>query len=406
METQKEIINDKNVETEKNWFSSTGRIGRGEFLFRNIAILMLVGLWFFLLTAMTILHHEIFNDNSLFFLLPIMWLIPIISGLILLYLKIVQDIKRLHDLGYSGLRALLLLVPVANFILTIYLFFVKGNSFDNEYGKVEQKAEQKALTLAEIKVHLGIPTLEFTPVETDTGEVNFDILSWTNDENNIEIFIENELSHAIQENPDIMLLLEETKSDEHGVCYWIVEAPIQSVKKEMTKIQVEKSDKEIRTNEKSETILTEKEKETSNKYREELSLYRDMLIFDKTINVEHLKAMYPTINESTLQQLKDGSKITQEEKLAGFPYLIYCHACDRLEITPFNQDNVFASVDNDDNMISSLKKAVEHSNAIGTLKNAITGCLDNLIKLTDNEKEFDILFCGLIDIVADLLVKK
>lgn len=42
--------------------------------------------------------------------------------------------KRCHDLGKSGFLGLLLLIPVANLAIGIYLAFFKGDLNDNEYG--------------------------------------------------------------------------------------------------------------------------------------------------------------------------------------------------------------------------------------------------------------------------------
>lgn len=42
--------------------------------------------------------------------------------------------KRCHDLGKSGLFGLLLLIPLVNIIIGIYLAFFQGDLEDNEYG--------------------------------------------------------------------------------------------------------------------------------------------------------------------------------------------------------------------------------------------------------------------------------
>src|SRR5258708_1182063 len=45
-------------------------------------------------------------------------------------------IQRFHDLGKSGWRTLLLLIPIANIVFGLMLLFKKGNSTDNQYGPV------------------------------------------------------------------------------------------------------------------------------------------------------------------------------------------------------------------------------------------------------------------------------
>lgn len=43
-------------------------------------------------------------------------------------------VKRLHDLGKSGWWVWLLLVPIVNIVLFIYLAFFKGQECDNRFG--------------------------------------------------------------------------------------------------------------------------------------------------------------------------------------------------------------------------------------------------------------------------------
>ncbi len=52
----------------------------------------------------------------------------------LLWLRVANIIKRLHDLGKSGAWAFLYLIPLINFGLAIYLLFFDGEHADNEYG--------------------------------------------------------------------------------------------------------------------------------------------------------------------------------------------------------------------------------------------------------------------------------
>jgi uncharacterized membrane protein YhaH (DUF805 family) len=44
-------------------------------------------------------------------------------------------VRRCHDLGWSGLRVLLMFVPIANSILMIYMIFCKSDDADNEWGQ-------------------------------------------------------------------------------------------------------------------------------------------------------------------------------------------------------------------------------------------------------------------------------
>lgn len=44
-------------------------------------------------------------------------------------------VRRLHDLGKSGLFSLLLIIPVVNTILFLYLVLFRGENKENHYGE-------------------------------------------------------------------------------------------------------------------------------------------------------------------------------------------------------------------------------------------------------------------------------
>ena len=44
-------------------------------------------------------------------------------------------IRRWHDLGKSGWFTLLLLIPLLNFLVMLYLWFVRGTAGPNTYGE-------------------------------------------------------------------------------------------------------------------------------------------------------------------------------------------------------------------------------------------------------------------------------
>lgn len=48
--------------------------------------------------------------------------------------------RRLHDLGMTGWIALLMIVPVANIILSVYLALQEGQKEKNEFGEVPSDA--------------------------------------------------------------------------------------------------------------------------------------------------------------------------------------------------------------------------------------------------------------------------
>ena len=59
---------------------------------------------------------------TLLIFIPVMWI------------SIANVAKRCHDLGKSGFFGLLMLIPIVNFFIGIYLAFFQGDLNDNEYG--------------------------------------------------------------------------------------------------------------------------------------------------------------------------------------------------------------------------------------------------------------------------------
>jgi uncharacterized membrane protein YhaH (DUF805 family) len=50
------------------------------------------------------------------------------------------NVRRVHDLGYSGLYALIYYVPIFN-LLKLYILFEKGEESDNVYGSPVSKSK-------------------------------------------------------------------------------------------------------------------------------------------------------------------------------------------------------------------------------------------------------------------------
>jgi uncharacterized membrane protein YhaH (DUF805 family) len=48
------------------------------------------------------------------------------------------EVRRLHDLGYSGWYILANFIPIAGLVLYIYLFFVSGKKESNKYGGITE----------------------------------------------------------------------------------------------------------------------------------------------------------------------------------------------------------------------------------------------------------------------------
>lgn len=116
---------------QDNLFSWHGRINRKVFIIRSI-VLFIIGFILGLLTrALAVSTNEVVSAVLGIFSLPLMWI------------GIVNNIKRLHDMGYSGwiilVILLLALIPILGAIIalaaTIWLFCIPGQKGPNKYGE-------------------------------------------------------------------------------------------------------------------------------------------------------------------------------------------------------------------------------------------------------------------------------
>lgn len=106
-----------------------GRIARMPYVLAQI--LMLVAI----LSAATLINTV---QNSL----PVsIFLSLVLLGMVLLvgYLSLCLTIRRLHDIGNSGWRILLTLIPVFGLFYTIYIICRKGQATENIYGPALDK---------------------------------------------------------------------------------------------------------------------------------------------------------------------------------------------------------------------------------------------------------------------------
>lgn len=107
----------------------SGRISRKNYGF---GLLFLVGS-FILLIA--IFASMLSSDSSSFgvFIIIILYAVYIVFLLSL-------HVRRFHDLGDSGWRVLLFLIPLVNLIILISLLATKGKDEANKYGEVPSKS--------------------------------------------------------------------------------------------------------------------------------------------------------------------------------------------------------------------------------------------------------------------------
>lgn len=108
----------ENIPNTENWqemyLSTKGRISRSTFFVRWLLLLVTVGI-----------ISVVFS-----FVPPV----AAVFSLIGLIMQITLGVRRLHDLGHSGLWAIIFCIPVLYFVILLALFFMKGDAGDNAYG--------------------------------------------------------------------------------------------------------------------------------------------------------------------------------------------------------------------------------------------------------------------------------
>ena len=108
----------ENIPNTENWqemyLSTKGRISRSTFFVRWLLLLVTVGI-------ISVVFSFVPPVAAAFYLI----------GLIM---QITLGVRRLHDLGHSGLWAIIFCIPVLYFVILLALFFMKGDAGDNAYG--------------------------------------------------------------------------------------------------------------------------------------------------------------------------------------------------------------------------------------------------------------------------------
>jgi uncharacterized membrane protein YhaH (DUF805 family) len=108
-------------------FNLIGRRGRTEHVCRYFVYAICSAICGFFVDL------SIGSSNENLFLLTLLFILPI--NFVILYLFMVNHVKRLHDLNKSGWWALLFFVPFVNVVFLFYLFLAKGQAKDNQYGQ-------------------------------------------------------------------------------------------------------------------------------------------------------------------------------------------------------------------------------------------------------------------------------
>lgn len=115
--------------------SFKGRLSRQEYLCRQILLMLstlLPGtiLFFVILRGRAVSLDEVWGTWSFVFA----WCCIIVLLLVMLATNLSLMVRRLHDLDYSGWWVLLMLVPIVNTLLPLWLWCAKGTQSGNNYG--------------------------------------------------------------------------------------------------------------------------------------------------------------------------------------------------------------------------------------------------------------------------------
>ncbi len=112
-------------------FSLEGRIGRMHFLLLSVIPLLISMVMISLsIVAAEPSSHGILKMSSLIFPGAVI----AFNAFLLLWISIVTQVQRFHDLGQSGWLVLLNLIPGASFLIWLVLLLAAGQTMDNVYG--------------------------------------------------------------------------------------------------------------------------------------------------------------------------------------------------------------------------------------------------------------------------------
>ncbi len=117
-------------------FQLKGRIGR----VRYIAYAMGMTIIFGLVIAVVM--------GLLTMLSPSLALVGMVLYIPMLVLGVMLAIRRFHDLGKSGWYALLIIIPIVNFFISLWLIFGAGSPAANQYGLPPAKNTKGVILLA------------------------------------------------------------------------------------------------------------------------------------------------------------------------------------------------------------------------------------------------------------------
>ena len=111
-------------------FFGMGRLGRLRYFGYSIVATFI--LYFVLGIAAAILIPVVgSNPDAAAGIGGLLYFVAVVVGLVI---AVFLGVQRLHDMGYSGWLWLLLLVPLVNIIMSLFLLFAPGNAGETKYG--------------------------------------------------------------------------------------------------------------------------------------------------------------------------------------------------------------------------------------------------------------------------------
>jgi uncharacterized membrane protein YhaH (DUF805 family) len=115
------------------FFSLRGRVSRG---------LYWLG-YFFLIALNSVLVGQLIGgpEQASFFRLA--EIVTPVMVILTLYCNVALSVKRLHDIGYVGLFALALLIPLVNLAFTIWVGLLPGSPGANRFGALIDQPPQR-----------------------------------------------------------------------------------------------------------------------------------------------------------------------------------------------------------------------------------------------------------------------
>lgn len=126
-------VNSGDAAYQPRIFTLSGRIGRLRYLGYSMllsALVLLLGL------AVGIIMR--LNNNGIGLVL-VLYFLPGLISLVALAVTLLPARRRLNDMNRSGWLALLLVIPIVNFFMAMYLLFGRGTDGVNRHGPMPGK---------------------------------------------------------------------------------------------------------------------------------------------------------------------------------------------------------------------------------------------------------------------------